>query len=90
MDNTPTTSIWKTMDAQMWYFSDPEVGEKDALKLEFPAHVWTHPVVHVSLNRPYHTQRSDIGRPVPGQAIPVPISAEKFEDEFEVEQILGH
>jgi hypothetical protein len=68
-------------------FKIVDVIGKNAVKLELPAHLRIHPVVHVIHTTPQYTQPADISSPVPVRPDPVPTD---LGPEYEVEAILAH
>ena len=60
---------------------------KNAVKIELPAHLKIHPVIHVAHTKPHYVQPHDIAIPVPERSAPVPTP---LGDEYVVEEILAH
>lgn len=68
-------------------FMVKELIGQNAVRLDLPAHMKIHPVIHVIHTTPYYEQPTDIALPVPPRPDPVPT----FEgEEHVVEAILKH
>ena len=60
---------------------------RNVLKLELPAHLNIHPIIHVVHTTPYFCQPQDIGQPIPQRPclFPTPTG-----EEYKVDKLLSH
>lgn len=65
-----------------------ELIGKNAVRLDFPSHIRTHPVVHVSYTKPHRSQPADFAQS--SRTAPVPVDPESLTPLFKVSRILAH